>query len=458
MNLPNLRQRLARRVDQGLAREAVDSLTPGLAARTLAIIVIAASLAVEQPLGPSGYYLAVIGAFIVLGFVHRIVVARLSPATWPAYILIIADFCLLTYVLVAPNPLSPDPLPPPFQLRLGMFPYFFVLLAGTLLSYSPRQVIFAGITAALAWCATVIWTLQQPGVLTPNHYADWWEAPSTVFMARFLDPRFLHTPARIQEVVVLLVVAGILAAAVVRTRRMFMRQVHAERERANLARYLSPNMVDELARSEGPLHTSGEQNVAILFADIVGFTRLCEGRSAEDVVALLRRFHALLAGEVFEHSGTLDKYIGDGLMATFGTPRPGPRDGTNALRAALGMIDAIERWNAERTATGQAPIRMGVGVHYGPVIMGDIGNERRLELAVIGDAVNVASRIEHLTRDLGSPLVVSQELAQAVKAEDAGGGPLLARFVDAGVRDIPGRGGDVRLWMLGDRSWEQPER
>ncbi len=167
---------------------------------------------------------------------------------------------------------------------------------------------------------------------------------------------------------------------------------------------------------------------------------------------------ALLGGEVFEHSGTLDKYLGDGLMATFGTPRPTPRDGTNALRAALGMIDAIERWNAERTATGQAAVRMGVGVHYGPVIIGDIGDERRLEYAVIGDAVNVASRVEHLTRDLGSPLLVSQELAEAVKAENAGGSQLLARFVDAGVRRIRGRGNDVRLWMLADRSWQQPEQ
>ena len=458
MKLPDLTQRQAERVDQGLAREAHDSLTLGLAARTLAIMVIAASLAVERPLADSRYYFGALAVFVVLGFVHRLVAARRSPAIWPGYVFIVADFCLLTYVLAAPNPLSPDPLPPQFLFRLGTFPYFFVLLAGTVLSYSPRQVIFAGVTAALAWSATMIWTLRQPGVLTPNHYPDWWEASSTVFMARFLDPLFVHVPARIQEGVILIVVAGILAAMVARTRRMVIRQVHAERERANLARYLSPNMVDELASSEGTLSTSGEQNVAILFADIVGFTQLCEGRPAEDVVTLLRQFHALLAAEVFEHSGTLDKYLGDGLMATFGTPRPTPLDATNALGAALGMIDAIERWNAERTATGQVAVRMGVGVHYGSVIIGDIGDERRLEHAVIGDAVNVASRVEHLTRDLRSPLLVSQDLALAVKAENAGGSRLLARFVDVGVRRIPGRGGDVRLWMLADRSWGPAER
>jgi adenylate cyclase len=458
MKLPDLTQRQAERVDQGLAREALDSLTLGLVARSMAIVVIAVSLAVERPLAESGYYFGALGAFMVLGFVHRSVAARLTPATWPGYIFIVADFCLLTYVLASPNPLSPDPLPPQFLFRLGTFPYFFVLLAGTVLSYSPRQVIFAGITAALAWSATMIWTLYQPGVLTPSHYSDWWEAPSAVFMARFLDPLFVHVPARIQEGVILIVVAGILAAVVARTRRMVMRQVHAERERANLARYLSPNMVDELASSEGSLGTSGEQNVAILFADIVGFTQLCEGKPAEEVVTLLRRFHALLAAEVFEHNGTLDKYLGDGLMATFGTPRPSALDGTNALGAALGMIDAIERWNAERIATGEVPIPMGVGVHYGPVIIGDIGDERRLEHAVIGDAVNVASRVEQLTRDLRSPLLVSQELIEAVKAENGGGSQLLARFVDAGVRRIRGRGNEVRLWMLADRSWRQPEQ
>lgn len=458
MKLPDLTQRQARRVDQGLAREARDSLALGLIARTLAILVIAASLAVERPLAESRYYFAALALFIVLGLLHRSVVTRLTPATWPGYFFIVVDFCLLTYVLAAPNPLSPHPLPPQFLFRLGTFPYFFVLLAGTVLSYSPRQVIFAGITAALAWSATMIWTLQLPGVLTPNHYPDWWEAPSSVFMARFLDPLFVHVPARIQEGVILIVVAGILAAMVARTRRMVIRQVHAERERANLARYLSPNMVDELAQSEGTLGTSSEQNVAILFADIVGFTQLCSGRPAEEVVTLLRKFHALLASQVFEHNGTLDKYLGDGLMATFGTPRPSPLDGTNALGAALGMIDAIEGWNEERIATGEVPIRMGVGVHYGPVIIGDIGDERRLEHAVIGDAVNVASRVEHLTRDLRSPLLVSQELIEAVKAENAGGSRLLARFTDAGVRPIPGRGNDVHLWMLADRTWPPPEQ
>ena len=99
MKLPDLTERQVERVDQGLAREALDSLTLGLVARTLAIVVIAASLAVERPLAESGYYFGALGAFMVLGFVHRIVVARLSPATWPGYIFIAADFCFLAYVL-----------------------------------------------------------------------------------------------------------------------------------------------------------------------------------------------------------------------------------------------------------------------------------------------------------------------------------------------------------------------
>ena len=117
---------------------------------------------------------------------------------------------------------------------------------------------------------------------------------------------------------------------------------------------------------------------------------------------LLRDYHDRLGQAVFDNNGTLDKYIGDGLMATFGTPDPGPQDAANALQCAMDMIASLEDWNAERIGEGKAPVRVGIGLHYGAVIAGDIGNERRLEYSVIGDTVNIASRLEHLTRNLNS--------------------------------------------------------
>ncbi len=136
-----------------------------------------------------------------------------------------------------------------------------------------------------------------------------------------------------------------------------------------------------------------------MFADIVGFTKFAERQTADQVVSTLRGFHARMERAVFDNGGTLDKFLGDGLMATFGTPDPGPHDASNAVRCGHAMLAAIEDWNRERRASGAEPIALSVGLHCGTVVLGDIGSERRLEFAVLGDVVNVASRLEALTRD-----------------------------------------------------------
>ena len=132
--------------------------------------------------------------------------------------------------------------------------------------------------------------------------------------------------------------------------------------------------------------------MAVLFVDIVGFTRFASERDPQAVIEILRGFHSRMEAEVFRHGGTLDKYLGDGLMATFGTPFPSDQDAINALRCARAMIDSLARWNAERRAAGEPEIAGSFGLHYGPVVLGDIG-ANRLEFAVIGNTVNVASRL-----------------------------------------------------------------
>ena len=187
--------------------------------------------------------------------------------------------------------------------------------------------------------------------------------------------------------------------------------------------------------------------VAVLFADIVGFTRLSEHLPPERVIELLRSFHRRMACTVFAHQGTLDKYIGDAAMATFGVPHTGKEDAFNALRCARAMIDELARWSEKRHARGAEPVRAGIGVHFGPAVLGDIGDERRLEYAVIGDTVNVASRIERLTRALGVDILVSHDLVEAAKrqAPDQAAG-VLASFVRGPARTLRGRAGPVALW------------
>lgn len=152
---------------------------------------------------------------------------------------------------------------------------------------------------------------------------------------------------------------------------------------------------------------------------------------------------------VFDHGGTLDKFLGDGVMATFGTPHVGPCDAVNALGCARAMLGAIDAWNAEWARTGEPGIRLSVGIHYGEVVIGDVGSKRRLELAVLGDTVNVGYRLEQLTRDLGCRMVVSDEEVRAARTQaGAEAEPLLSGFGMATPQAIHGRDGPVVVWCL----------
>ena len=206
--------------------------------------------------------------------------------------------------------------------------------------------------------------------------------------------------------------------------------IRLERARANLARYVPPSMATILAEADEPMGPPREQDIAVMFVDIVGFTALASEEPPAETFALLRGFQSRMADAVFAHGGTLDKFTGDGVMATFGTPDAGPRDAANALACARAIERTMAAWNDERAAAGAAPIRVAIGLHYGPALLGTVGDERRLEFAVIGDTVNVAARLEALARELDAGLVVSGALYEAVEREIAAGAPDMAPLLE----------------------------
>jgi len=219
--------------------------------------------------------------------------------------------------------------------------------------------------------------------------------------------------------------------------------------RSNLSRYFSPKLVEELAQRDQPLGPVRRQNVAVLFADIVGFTQISEVQSPEMIMLLLRDFHSRMEEEVFAHNGVMEKFIGDALLATFGVPDPGEHDAVDALRCARAMHDTLARWNAERVELGDKPVRIGIGLNYGPAVLGDIGSERNMAFAVIGDTTNTASRLEGLTRKLDCGIVVSGAFVEAVRrqAGDEADG-LLDGFREGGEHELRGRSEKVPVWIF----------
>ncbi|MGE0260586.1 MAG: adenylate/guanylate cyclase domain-containing protein, partial [Alphaproteobacteria bacterium] len=253
---------------------------------------------------------------------------------------------------------------------------------------------------------------------------DWFLLSAQQRYAITLDPRFVDVVPPFRDILLLLAVAVLMASVVWRMRRLAMRQANAARERANLSRYFSPNLVAELAATDAPLAEDRALNAAVLFVDIRGYTEMASHQSAADTMAVVRGFHRRMTEVAFAHGGTIDKFIGDALMATFGVPRPGERDAADAIACGRAMLAAAADWNAVRVADGLAPLRIGVGVHHGPVVAGDIGGEGRFEYTVIGDTVNVAHLLEHQTRDLDVDMVVSAAAMAAAQAEIGPDDPL----------------------------------
>jgi len=201
-------------------------------------------------------------------------------------------------------------------------------------------------------------------------------------------------------------------AIAVENARAHERLAREEVARANYSRFLPEYVVKQMLENPESFKLGGvSQTITILFADIRGFTRISEHAPPEKIVSLLNRYFSAMTDIIFAHGGTLDKYLGDGLMALFGAPTTTPEDASNALNAAVAMQRRILGINQELREEGLSEIGVGMGLHTGEVIVGYIGSERRSEYTAIGDTVNTSSRLESNAR--GGEILVSDATAKA---------------------------------------------
>jgi class 3 adenylate cyclase len=316
---------------------------------------------------------------------------------------------------------------------------YFHLIFMTAFLFDARLSILAGIVSAIGYefsYSLAVIGLSRISVADPILRQDLTAAPIYLFKG------------------VMMVFAGFLVAAMSGTvRRLIERTVREAHQKDRISRlfgqYVSQEVKDRIVSEKSEL-VGERRNVVILFSDLRGFSSFSEGREAEAIVALLNRYFDAMVGCISAHGGTVDKFMGDAVMAVFGGLVPLRNPAEAAAAAALAMRAKLAELNADLTASGLAPLENGIGLHYGEVLQGPIGSQERKEFTVIGDAVNVASRLESLTRDSGHRILLSEAVRERLPVA------LAARTVAVGPTKLKGKQAEVNVFAIPPLSSSAP--
>ncbi len=203
-------------------------------------------------------------------------------------------------------------------------------------------------------------------------------------------------------------------------------------------KYVPQELIDRLFSNPESMLIGKNRNLSILFSDIRSFTTISERMAPDDLVNSLNRYFDIMVDIIMDRNGIVDKYIGDAIMAFFGAPVAYDNDTINSVYAALEMVDGIRRFNEKQIELGKPEFKTGIGVNYGEVTVGNIGTEKKMDYTVIGDAVNLASRLEGLTKEYGQDLIISESLYDKVKSE------ISCRFLD--IVAVKGKTKGVKIY------------
>jgi adenylate cyclase len=242
-----------------------------------------------------------------------------------------------------------------------------------------------------------------------------WDRGSVIGVVHVDSP--IHVGTFTSEDLDLLTALANFAAVAIERARLHSKIEEEKRIRLRLERYHSPGVIDEIiadSSATGSLKRARTKNVTILFADLVGFSTLTEKMAPDAVATMLNTFFTHAAEAVFSVDGTLDKFIGDEAMCFFGAPIDQPDHAWRAIQAAMKIRESLATWNEQRVSSGEKPLEVRIAINSGEVVVGEIGSDRRVDYTVLGNAVNVAARIEEFVAAPGD-IVIGPETYEAVK-------------------------------------------
>lgn len=378
----------------------------------IALGLVAGGLVVTEVVGPviteharRGGLVAVVGgaaAFATLGVATLVIVARGWFRRWTAWVFATGDVAIV--VLALQQGLAVAGLAGNWVAALPAAWAAPIVLSVGALRYRPAVQVWVSV-AMLAGVTGV--ALSAGFAASPDAVGRTGASATELVFGRLhaLQPYLMRA--------VMLALVGIATVvAMVRARRLLVRAVRETTRRASLARFLPPEIVPLVDRHDaGSLRRGRRQHATLLFVDLRDSTTIAERMEPERLSVFIAAFRRRVARAARAHAGVVDKFVGDGALLVFGVPQPRPDDAARALACARTLQALIQRWNAKRRF--DPAVRAGIGVHAGEVFCGVIGDEQRLEFTVLGDAVNVAARIQQATRAHGVPLLASGAVVAA---------------------------------------------
>ncbi|MFJ1310866.1 adenylate/guanylate cyclase domain-containing protein [Agrobacterium pusense] len=372
--------------------------------------------------GAEGTYFVVVTGYLVVSIAY-VVVARLLPSLPGVKTLFVVFDAVLATLILHAHILS-GPITEDHNLTTSSLVVAFILLNHVALKQDSWLIIvFSGIVL-LSWVAML-------GVMAVRHQTG--EAMS-------LFAAFFNRDLSLTLSFGFTAFATYLSAKDHDEARR--EALKADRRRFNLSRFFSPLVVAEIEEGSSVLDLE-RRNAAIIFVDLRDFTRFAETAAARELATVLTNYRDLVSAAIFEHGGTVDKFIGDGVMAVFGQPRSVEGDADRALACALELVDLLNDWMNHSFLRGYPALKTGIGLHYGTVVAGVLESGCHSELTVIGDAVNVAQRLEALAKPLDAPLVVSSALVSAlIKTMPP------ADWIQQTSVELPGRRLPIDIWYL----------
>ena len=351
----------------------------------------------EMTFAPVPFALTLYLAFCFLRLVllHR----GVAPA-WFLSLAVVFDMSLLmgliwTFHLQYEQPAA-------FYLKAPTLLYVFIFIALRALRFSPYYVVLAGAAAAVGWLLLLQYALitsTAPNMGVTRDYVAYMTSASILIGAEF------------DKIIAILLTTGVLAVAIVRARRLLVASVVEEAAHRDLGRFFAPEIARQITSAEHSIEPGeGEiREAAILMCDVRGFTQIAMRTPPPVLMALLAEYQARMTAVIQRHGGSIDKFMGDGILATFGAALRTETFAADALTAIADLVAESRAWARERRTRGEEPLRIGFAAVAGRVVFGAVGGSERLEFTVIGDPVNLAAKIEKHNKIEGVAALTTME-------------------------------------------------